>query len=211
MSLHPDVALRVRPSAARSTPPVPDDAVSPRDDRFWERARRLVVRLVQRAFPRMPQEDVEDTVQDTLAAFWENARAGHAIANPDALLASIGRHKASDAHRRRRRSRLVPLDGDDADRVNDSVAPRPHVGQDLAYAALLVLFDWTRAHSERDLPMLELLAEGKSLAEIGVLLGLNPAAVRKRASRLRESIRRHRQELGLDEILEILFDEWSRP
>ena len=211
MSLHPDVAPRVRRSAAWSTPRLPEAPRSPRDERSWERARRLVVRLVRRAFPRLSHEDVEDAAQDTLAAFWENTRHGHPVANPEGLLASIGRHKASDAHRRRRRSPFVPLDGDDADRVQDPVAPHPHVGQDLAHAALLVLFDWTRTHCERDLPMLELLAEGKSLAEIGVLLGLNAAAVRKRASRLRESIRRHRQELGLDEILDVLFDEWSRP
>jgi RNA polymerase sigma-70 factor (ECF subfamily) len=81
------------------------------DDRQLRELRRLLVRSAQR---RAPDVDVEDVVQDTLAAAWVGAHLYDGRAKLATWLTSILLHKIADARRLRgRRAMLALRDADE--------------------------------------------------------------------------------------------------
>lgn len=140
--------------------------------------RRALQRAVAR---RVPSTDVDDVVQSALAAGVRSAAEGHAPPALAPYVMGIAKHKAIDLLRDRRRTTHEQPEAHAETLERETVAREQ----------LERLRAWLSANPEHRETTLFAIREdeGESYAEIAREVGLSPATVRKRVSRLRQLLR----------------------
>jgi RNA polymerase sigma factor (sigma-70 family) len=157
--------------------------VSGHEERFTALARDVGLRVLAYAARRTrAPEDAADVLSETLLVTWrrlEAVPAGH----DEALLWMLGAARRVLANQRRGRRRRDALVERLRNHVQASVPPPDPAGVEIR-AALASL-------PEGDRELLSLVAwEGLDVSEAGRVLGVGPAAARKRLQRARERLRR---------------------
>ncbi|MBR6531541.1 MAG: sigma-70 family RNA polymerase sigma factor [Clostridia bacterium] len=129
-------------------------------------------------------EHAEDCVQDAFVILQRKLTEGETIEQPRAFLYRTADNfvKRTTEHYIKERTRTVDLDT-----AENTPAP-PIISDDFDYDAFAQILISTLTEQEQELYILKYVQQ-KSLKEIAELLGIQPTAVAKRVSRLRQHIK----------------------
>lgn len=129
-------------------------------------------------------EHAEDCVQDTFVILQRKLNEGKTIEQPRAFLYRTADNfvKRTVEHYSKERTRMVDLDT-----AENTPAP-PIISDDFDYDAFAQILISTLTEQEQELYILKYV-QRKSLKEIAEMLGIQPTAVAKRVSRLRQHIK----------------------
>ena len=129
-------------------------------------------------------EHAEDCVQDAFVILQRKLTEGEKIEQPRAFLYRTADNfvKRTTEHYIKERTRTVDLD------TTESTPAPPIISDDFDYDAFAQILISTLTEQEQELYILKYVQQ-KSLKEIAELLGIQPTAVAKRVSRLRQHIK----------------------
>lgn len=129
-------------------------------------------------------EHAEDCVQDAFVILQRKLTEGETIEQPRAFLYRTADNfvKRTTEHYIKERTRTVDLD------TAESTPAPPIISDDFDYDAFAQILISTLTEQEQELYILKYVQQ-KSLKEIAELLGIQPTAVAKRVSRLRQHIK----------------------
>ncbi len=132
----------------------------------------------------LPPVDVEDVLQETFIAVWQNAKTYQARGTPNAWLWVIARNQAAMLLRKRGQP-PVPLPGDD---TRTSADPAEAVLARAELAAATQALSGADRLAEREVWRL-LYVEDRPVAEVAELTGVPEGTVKSRAHRARRLLR----------------------
>jgi RNA polymerase sigma-70 factor (ECF subfamily) len=150
---------------------------------FSRHAPWLAVRLRKA----LPPDDVEDVLQETFIAVWQNAKTYQPRGAPAAWLWVIARNQAAMLLRKRGQP-PVPLPGEDTRETGPSADPAETVLARAELAAAAQALSGADRHAEREVWQL-LYVEDRSVAEVAQLAGVPEGTVKSRAHRARRLLR----------------------
>ncbi len=155
---------------------------------LYRRHYRLVRDFCRR---RVPSDLVDDAVADTFLAAWcrlhDIPAEGELVWLYGVAYRVIGHQRRSSARRRRLDERLRWIVAPTASAADDSIVDSDEIRQVLKAAARL---------GERDIEVLRLVGwERLAVAEIAVVLGIDPNAVKQRLHRARRNLGREYRRL----------------
>lgn len=161
-------------------------------DMIAEEPHRLRRRSISRG---VPIDDADDVAQTALLRAWRSI--AHLEAPEPGRMCSwldaIARNAAIDLARRRARRPEADLGEETPDETSVEAAVEIRVLLDGALAALHALPDALRE------PLVMMVVDGMSAAQIGERLGIDPAAVRQRVARARKALQECRHSgMGTD-------------
>ena len=176
------------------------------DELFCAMARGRIVQYVRRQYPGFAPGTVEDVVQDTFLRYLRY-RQGHDIPNPIALLYKIAYWVAANEYRRQRETgNHVSLETGGPDGQPFDL-PEPPPGLTNEHFAMMVfrIVEWLHERRPEDVPLFLLRLEHVPQKQMATQLGLTREAVAKRIQRMNEAILGHKDELGLDDLMDGLL------
>jgi len=150
---------------------------------FSRHAPWLAVRLRKA----LPPDDVEDVLQETFIAVWQNAKTYQPRGTPAAWLWVIARNQAAMLLRKRGQP-PVPLPGDGTEETGPSTDPADAVLARAELAAATQALRGADRHAEREVWQL-LYVEDRPVAEVAQLTGVPEGTVKSRAHRARRLLR----------------------
>jgi RNA polymerase sigma-70 factor (ECF subfamily) len=140
--------------------------------------------LAARLRKALPPDDVEDVLQETFIAVWQNAKTYQPRGTPAAWLWVIARNQAAMLLRKRGQP-PVPLPGEETGPAAD---PADAVLVRAELAAATQALSGADRHAEREVWQL-LYVEDRPVAEVAQLTGVPEGTVKSRAHRARRLLR----------------------
>jgi len=146
--------------------------------------------LAARLRKALPPDDVEDVLQETFIAVWQNAKTYQPRGTPAAWLWVIARNQAAMLLRKRGQP-PVPLPGEETGETEEagpSADPADAVLARAELAAATQALNGADRHAEREVWQL-LYVEDRPVAEVAQLTGVPEGTVKSRAHRARRLLR----------------------
>jgi RNA polymerase sigma-70 factor, ECF subfamily len=143
--------------------------------------------LAARLRKALPPDDVEDVLQETFIAVWQNAKTYQPRGTPNAWLWVIARNQAAMLLRKRGQP-PVPLPGEGAEETGPGADPADAVLARAELAAATQALSGADRHAEREVWRL-LYVEDRPVAEVAQLTGVPEGTVKSRAHRARRLLR----------------------
>jgi RNA polymerase sigma-70 factor (ECF subfamily) len=143
--------------------------------------------LATRLRKALPPDDVEDVLQETFIAVWQNAKTYQPRGTPTAWLWVIARNQAAMLLRKRGQP-PVPLPGGETEETGTSSDPAEAVLARAELAAATQALSGEGHHAEREVWRL-LYVEDRPVSEVAQLTGVPEGTVKSRAHRARRLLR----------------------
>jgi RNA polymerase sigma-70 factor (ECF subfamily) len=143
--------------------------------------------LAARLRKALPPDDVEDVLQETFIAVWQNAKTYQPRGTPAAWLWVIARNQSAMLLRKRGQP-PVPLPGAEAEETGPNADPADAVLARAELAAATRALSGADRHAEREVWQL-LYVEDRPVAEVAQLTGVPEGTVKSRAYRARRLLR----------------------